>query len=213
MSSKSNLLYDWSFLQSQFIFPREAPSGLTCVARGDGFCDVWAEHSKVEMARLQRSTGGEEWSDCAQKKSETMTGWMQVHSPPAASAWLQSLSLRWRWTATLGPLVHCSEHIQRKWKLSQQTHSEPSLSFRLYPAKAHSKREKKQATVKRALPCVPLVLGRSLDEPVDAGLHAAHGVSPVQEVGDVSVFQSLVPAGPLCVCQGWERTQTWGLVK
>lgn len=65
-------------------------------------------------------------------------------------------------------------------------------------------------TVKGRLPCVPLVLSCSLDEPVDAGLHATHGVSPVQEVGDVSVFQSLVPAGPLCVCQSWEWTNTWG---
>lgn len=58
-------------------------------------------------------------------------------------------------------------------------------------------------TVKGRLPGVPLVLGCSLCEPVDAGLHAAHGVSPVQEVGDVSVFQSLVPPGPLRVRQSW----------
>lgn len=32
------------------------PSGLTCIARGNGFRDVWAEDGKVEMARLQRST-------------------------------------------------------------------------------------------------------------------------------------------------------------
>lgn len=57
-------------------------------------------------------------------------------------------------------------------------------------------------------PCVPFMLGCSLSEPVHTGLHTAHGVSSVQEVGDRSVFQSLIPSRPLCVCQPWDQTFT-----
>lgn len=46
----------WRSLRSQLIFPKKKSSGLTCIARGNGFRDVWAEHSKVKMARLQRTT-------------------------------------------------------------------------------------------------------------------------------------------------------------
>lgn len=50
-------------------------------------------------------------------------------------------------------------------------------------------------------PGLLLVLRRGLSEPLDAGLHAPHGVSSVQEVGDGAVRQSLGPAGPRGVLQ------------
>ena len=50
-------------------------------------------------------------------------------------------------------------------------------------------------------PCVPFAEHRCLLEPVHAGLHAARGVSSVQEVGDLAVLQRLGATRPHRVCQ------------
>lgn len=54
---------------------------------------------------------------------------------------------------------------------------------------------------KSCSPGAPLVLSCSLSEPLNAGLHAAHGVSSIQEVSHLSMLQGLGPAGPLSICQ------------